>query len=153
MPDAVVDIGNSRIKLCRCDRSGLVLPIRGLPADDLVGCERLAEEWGFAAGHVWAVAATHPARAKQFADWAASRGEMVVFIDSPEAIPIAVAVDFPDRVGIDRLLNAFAARAHVRPGRRHDGELRRPVERVGIAATSGGKLGALVEHLGRNFGR
>ena len=116
MPDAVVDIGNSRIKLCRCDSSGLILPVRGFSADDLVGCERLAEEWGFTAGRSWAIATTHPARAEQFADWAASRGETVAFIDSPEAIPIAIAVDFPDRVGVDRLLNALAARAHVRPG-------------------------------------
>jgi type III pantothenate kinase len=116
MADAVVDIGNSRIKFCRTAGGGLQLPVRGLPADDLAGWERLATEWGFAPGRVWAVASTNPARQRQFCEWASSRGETVVAVDSPRKVPIRTTVDEPDRVGIDRLLNALAARDLVKPG-------------------------------------
>jgi type III pantothenate kinase len=116
MPDAVVDIGNSRIKLCRVVGGALQLPVRGLPADDVAGWERLAAEWEFTLGRTWAVAATDPNRRQQFIAWAASRREPVVAIDSPRKVPIAVTVDEPERVGIDRLLNVLAAKAHVRPG-------------------------------------
>ena len=116
MPDAVVDIGNSRVKLCRVAGGGLQLPVRGLAADDLASWERLATEWGFAPGRSWAVAATDPNRRRQFADWATSRGERVILIDSPRKVPIGVSVDEPDRVGIDRLLNAVAAAVLVKSG-------------------------------------
>ena len=36
MLDAVVDFGNSRIKLCRCDSKGLILPVRGLHPTDFL---------------------------------------------------------------------------------------------------------------------
>src|SRR6476659_8504292 len=116
MPDAVVDIGNSRIKFCRTAGGSLQLPVRGLPTDDLAARERLATEWEFGPGRVWAVASTNPARLEQFATWATSRGEQILKIDSARKVPIAVHVDEPGRVGIDRLLNALAASALVRPG-------------------------------------
>jgi type III pantothenate kinase len=116
MPDAVVDIGNSRIKFCRSRGASLQLPVRGLPVDDLAAWERLATEWEFAPGRVWAVASTNPMRKQQVTDWATSRGEEVLAIDSPRKVPIGLKVDEPDRVGIDRLLNALAARALVKPG-------------------------------------
>src|SRR3954468_13306589 len=104
MPDAVVDIGNSRIKFCRTAGRLLQFPVRGLATDDLGGWERLATEWEFTPGRVWAVAAPNPGRQKQFIDWAVSRGEKVIAIDSPAKVPIKVAVDEPERVGIDRVL-------------------------------------------------
>lgn len=116
MPDAVVDIGNSRIKFARVEGGRIQLPVRGVSADDLAAWERLATDWAFTPGHTWAVAATNPDRRHQFEAWAASRGERVVSIDSPRKVPIGVSVDYPDRVGIDRLLNAVAAAAAVRPG-------------------------------------
>lgn len=116
MPDAVVDIGNSRIKFCRVAGGSLQLPVRGLAADDLAGWERLATEWGFGPCRVWVVASTNPARQQQFVDWVTSRGEQVINVDSPRKVPIEASVDEPDRVGIDRLLNALAARALVKPG-------------------------------------
>ncbi|HKB02379.1 MAG TPA: type III pantothenate kinase [Gemmataceae bacterium] len=116
MPDAVVDIGNSRIKFCRSVGASLQLPVRGLPADDLAAWERLATEWGFAPGHSWAVASTNPKLLTHFAEWATGRSENVIVIDSPRKVPIGVSVDEPDRVGIDRLLNALAAQALVKPG-------------------------------------
>src|SRR5690349_9121118 len=105
MPDAVVDIGNSRVKLCRVADHKLTLPVRALAADDLAGWERIATEWGFGPGSSWAVAATDVGRRDQFVAWVKSRGETAVVIDAPRKIPIGVSVDEPDRVGVDRLLN------------------------------------------------
>lgn len=116
MPDVVVDIGNSRIKFCRCDASGLHLPVRGLSADDLAAWNQLVNEWGLASGVEWAVASSDPGRCDQFARWAAARGDRVAVIRSSRDVPIQVNVDEPHRVGIDRLLNVFAAAARVKPG-------------------------------------
>lgn len=116
MPDAVVDIGNSRIKFCRVRGGQLQLPVRGMVADDLAGWERLATEWELKPDHVWSVAGTNSRQLVQFLAWAQSRGERVIHIDSSEKIPIVARVDEPKKVGIDRLLNALSARALVRPG-------------------------------------
>jgi type III pantothenate kinase len=111
MPDAVVDIGNSRVKFCRVANGKLELPVRGLPADDLASWERLATDWGPAAGRTWAVASTDGNRLRQFVEWAESRSERVIAVDAPRKVPIGVSVDEPARVGIDRLLNVLAAKA------------------------------------------
>lgn len=116
MPDAVVDIGNSRVKICRVVNGKLELPVRGLPSEDLAAWERLATDWGPAGDRTWAVASTDPDRLRQFVGWAGSRGEGVIAIDAPRKVPIGVSVEQPERVGIDRLLNALAARSMVREG-------------------------------------
>ena len=116
MPDAVVDIGNSRVKFCRVANGKLELPVRGLPAEDPASWDRLATEWGPAAVRTWAVASTDPARLRQFVDWVESRATRVIAVDHPRKVPIGVSVDEPGQVGIDRLLNAFAAKALVREG-------------------------------------
>jgi len=116
MPDAVVDIGNSRIKLCRVEGGSLKLPVRGLAPDDPAAWTRLAGEWQFASDRAWAVASTSPQRLKQFTEWAAARGDGVTAIDAAGKVPIAVRVDEPGSVGIDRLLNALAAGAVVKAG-------------------------------------
>jgi type III pantothenate kinase len=116
MPDAVVDIGNSRVKICRVTSGKLELPVRGLSAEDLASWERLATDWGPAGGRTWAVASTNPDRLRQFVSWAESRGEKVIAIDRPEKVPIRVEVEQPERVGIDRLLNVLAAKSDGRAG-------------------------------------
>src|SRR5205814_6850258 len=83
MPDAVVDIGNSRVKFCRVTNGKLELPVRGLPAEDLASWDGLATEWGDAPGRTWAVASTNPDRLQQFVAWVQSRGERAVAIDAP----------------------------------------------------------------------
>jgi type III pantothenate kinase len=116
MPDAVVDIGNSRVKICRVTNGKLELPVRGLPAEDLASWEQLATVWGPAGGRTWAVASTNPDRLRQFVAWAESRGEKIITIDRPEKVPIRVKVEQPERVGIDRLLNVLAAKSIGRAG-------------------------------------
>jgi type III pantothenate kinase len=115
MPDIVVDIGNSRIKFCRCDVLGLRLPVRAMPADDPAAFDRLAADWELS-GVAWAVASTNPVRRDQFVGWALARGDEVTVIASVRNVPIRVEVDEPDRVGIDRVLNAVAAAARVKSG-------------------------------------
>lgn len=117
MPDALVDIGNTRIKFCRCECQDLVLPVRGLSITDEAGWDRLASEWELTHAITWAVAATHPERRAAFVAWATQRGDRVFVLDSYRQIPIVPKVDFPERVGIDRLLNTYAARLRMRgPG-------------------------------------
>jgi type III pantothenate kinase len=117
MLDAVVDIGNSRIKICRCDSKGLVLPVHGLSPTDYAPRQRLMEEWEFTPHWVWGVASTGPVAAREsFRDWAEARGDRVVEIVSANQVPIRAAVDEPQRVGIDRLLNAYATAALVKSG-------------------------------------
>lgn len=116
MPDAVVDIGNSRIKFCRVVNGKLELPVRGLPAGDLASWERLATDWGQTGDRIWAVASTDPDRLRQFVGWAESRHEKVIAVDSARKVPIGMSVDQPDRVGIDRVLNVFAAKSVGREG-------------------------------------
>lgn len=114
MPDAVVDIGNSRIKFCRCECSDITLPVWAFRTDDRTSWDRVAAEWITPKPFTWAVAATHPGRRDEFIAWATQRGDTVLVIDSPAKVPIVAKVDFPERVGIDRLLNALAARLHTR---------------------------------------
>jgi type III pantothenate kinase len=116
MPDVVVDIGNSRIKFCRCDALGLHLPVRGLSTDDHEAWNHLVTDWGLATGVEWAVASSDPGRRDEFANWATARGDHVVAVTLRRDIPIQVNVDEPDRVGIDRILNVFAAAGRVKPG-------------------------------------
>ena len=117
MPDAVVDIGNSRIKFCRVEGDSLKLPVRGLATDNPTAWDRLAAEWSFAPGCVWAVVSTSPGRLRQFTEWAAARCDTVTAIDSARKVPLTVRVDEPAAVGIDRLLNVLAASGLVKPGR------------------------------------
>jgi type III pantothenate kinase len=114
--DAVVDIGNSRIKLCRCDANGLVLPVRAFQRIDDGSRSAILGDWAFTSPKVWAVASTVPEARAEFRNWATARGDRAIEIDSPAKIPIRMAVDEPNRVGIDRLLNAFAASALVKAG-------------------------------------
>jgi type III pantothenate kinase len=116
MPDVVVDIGNSRIKFCRCDALGLHLPVRGLSAEDRGTWTQLATDWGLSTDVEWAVASSDPGRRDELTNWATARGDRVVAIESRRDIPIQVNVDEPDRVGIDRILNVFAAAGRVRSG-------------------------------------
>jgi type III pantothenate kinase len=87
-----------------------------MSVDDMGGWEQLARDWGLTAGVVWAVATSNPDRRDLFMEWAATRGDSTQVIETYRDVPIRVNIDEPDRVGIDRLLNAFAAAARVKPG-------------------------------------
>ena len=65
----------------------------------------------------WALAGVHPERCGRLREWIAARGDRVVMIDRYDRLPLAVDVDEPKRVGLDRLLNAVAAKTKLPPGR------------------------------------
>jgi type III pantothenate kinase len=110
----VADVGNSRVKWGLCaDRQ--VLRSAALPLDDPEAWERQRAAWNLAAGE-WAVASVNPPAAKRLSDWLRGQGDRVTAVEDYRTLPLTVAVEQPERVGIDRLLNAVAARARS-PGR------------------------------------
>ena len=110
MSNVLADIGNSRIKFCRSECGGLILPVRGVGRDSAVTFDDVARDWNLAPGTHWGVVSTDPDRLKDFVAWAEGRGDEVFTVESPWQIPLAAQVDFPEKVGMDRLLNALAAK-------------------------------------------
>jgi type III pantothenate kinase len=112
-PDVVVDVGNTRIKWGRCSQNGP--PLRdytSLPAEDSGAWQRQIEQWGLPSAATWVVTGVHPARRDSLAEWLRRRGDHVRVIDSPEQLPLRVLLDEPQKVGIDRLLNAVGVNYH-----------------------------------------
>ena len=116
MTNVVVDIGNTREKFCRTVCDGLLLPVRGVGRDSAVTWDDVARDWQLPAGTYWAVASTDPDRMARFVAWTEARGDQTITIQSNWQIPLSAQVDFPEKVGIDRLLNAHAAKQLVHPG-------------------------------------
>lgn len=112
-PDIVVDIGNSRMKWGRCD-SVRVAEMVSLPHDSPVEWKRQAEEWGAAEQTQWAVAGVVPKEVQRIRDWLATRGMNPTVITNDLFVTggptgFTTQVDELHRIGIDRLLTAFAA--------------------------------------------
>jgi type III pantothenate kinase len=109
-PDVVVDVGNTRVKWGRVGAQRLVpTEIVSLPPDDPAAWAAQSERWGLPSGSKWVVAGVHPARRERLSDWVRARGDELRIIDSARQLPLRVLLDEPDKVGIDRLLNAVAA--------------------------------------------
>src|SRR4051812_41006404 len=113
-PHVVADVGNSRIKWGLCAR-GAVIDRAGLP-DDVEVWDRQLTDWRHHHSEAaaqplrWALASVVPARCARLAGWLRERGDEVLVLDRAAALPLRVGVEKPDAVGIDRLLNAVAAR-------------------------------------------
>lgn len=114
-PDLVADVGNTCIKWGRCTETGMSHSA-SLPPDDRPAWQALLETWGLAGPQSWAVAGVHQERRDRLADWLRQRGDQVRVLEGAHLLPLSVQVDHPDRVGIDRLLNAVAANTRRRPG-------------------------------------
>jgi type III pantothenate kinase len=106
--DVVVDVGNSRIKWGRCGPDGVTATV-SLPPDDPGAWRQQIESWGLTTGATWALASVQPQRSATLAAWLQERRHAVWRVESPSQLPLRVAVDHPERVGIDRLLDAVAA--------------------------------------------
>ena len=117
MPDAVVDIGNSRDQVLPGRMRTLATP--GPRAGDRrrrsVGRARHGVGCHVRSYLGCCLHAPRPSQAVRRIG-SASRGDKVVAIDSPRKVPIGVSVDEPAKVGIDRLLNVLAASALVELG-------------------------------------
>ncbi|HEY8503962.1 MAG TPA: type III pantothenate kinase [Gemmataceae bacterium] len=114
-PDVVADIGNSRVKWGRCgpDR---VTAAASLPPEDPDAWDRQRAEWGLPAPLRWVLAGVHPVRLAALVGWLGRYGDTAVTLDHWSKLPLVVAVESPERVGIDRLLNAVGVRSRLGPG-------------------------------------
>ncbi|HEX4612399.1 MAG TPA: type III pantothenate kinase [Urbifossiella sp.] len=109
-PDVVVDVGNTRIKWGWGPPGG-PLEIASLPPDDPAAwADQLARLPAVSGPRSWAMAGVHPDRLARLRDWVEARGDRVRVITHAD-IRLPIDVEEPARVGIDRLLNAVAARA------------------------------------------
>lgn len=104
-PDIVVDIGNSRMKWGRVQGKSVVEMVSLSLTDEREWNEQLAK-WQLERPMKWAMAGVNPPAMQRFESWAGSDG---LRISNYKQIPLTVEVEQPEQVGIDRLLNAFAA--------------------------------------------
>ncbi|MFO0847548.1 MAG: type III pantothenate kinase [Gemmataceae bacterium] len=111
-PDVVVDVGNSRIKWGRV-AGGTVAEMVALPPDDPAAWDKQAARWKLAKGTRWAMAGVQPTTLSRLAKWCRAVGGTVTIISGRAQVPLTVAIKEPDSVGVDRLLNALAAKAVV----------------------------------------
>jgi type III pantothenate kinase len=110
----LADVGNSRIKW-GLSVDNAVLRHASLPHGDAEAWRRQAEAWGLAATDRCTLAGVHPEERDRLERWLKAEGHPVRVACSYRDVPVAVNVDTPDGVGIDRLLNAVAAAAKT-PG-------------------------------------
>jgi len=104
----VVDVGNSRIKWGLCS-SELVWSTVSLPPDDPADWDRQWKEWKLQRTQEWIVTSVHPTRRDTLITWLKARADRVRELSSPAQLPLVVDFEHPEKVGVDRLLNAVAA--------------------------------------------
>lgn len=114
-PELVADIGNSRIKWGRCADS-VVREMASLPLDDPKAWDRQRQAWPLHPQALCVIAGVHPAALERLSDWLRNHGHRVEVITGYRMIPIEVRVEHPDQVGLDRLLNAVAAKSRCAEG-------------------------------------
>src|SRR2546429_122052 len=106
--DVVVDVGNTRIKWGRCgsDRVLHMAPVSSA-VDDWVAKIR---DWCLREPASWAISSVQPQRSDALIQWLRNRGNSVWVLDDHRQLPLDVHVEHPEQVGLDRLLNAVAAK-------------------------------------------
>lgn len=118
-PLVAIDVGNTRIKLGLFERgTDLRWPecreFTAIPRSGSVPW-RLLARWAAGGTLPTVIGGSHPAIIEQLQrDWANQHWPAPRVIRHRTAIPIAIDVDAPDRIGLDRLLNGLAAN-HCRP--------------------------------------
>ena len=113
-PDVVVDVGNSRIKYALVSHGKF--GIDGSTAEIVKDAIFFNNVYGKDRRLQWLVAGVNPVRHAETVAWARGRGDDVTEVTSHSQLPIKVDVDFPEKVGIDRLLGAVAANRLRTPG-------------------------------------
>jgi type III pantothenate kinase len=114
-PDVVVDIGNSRMKWGLC-RAGGIERMAALQSMNPDAWTTKAEQWNLPCGAQWVVTFVNATPLIPFVDWLKARGDKIESIVKEEEVGLPIAVDEPDKVGIDRLLTALAAVRRVPSG-------------------------------------
>jgi type III pantothenate kinase len=122
-PHIVADIGNSRIKWGLCAPDGprilatAALPIEPRAWEQQLGAWRAQMPLAAVTGPLtWVLASVQPQSSERLRAWLAERGERVEVLSFARQLPLEVAVPVPDHVGIDRLLDAVAAKAVLPAG-------------------------------------
>src|SRR5262249_38548735 len=110
-PAILVDIGNTRIKWGYCPRGtgAAIDEMASLGPNDKHGWEYQRTAWLGSGTCDWVVSGVHPERVHHFKQWIAARNEASLTLERPDQFPLAVALEEPAKVGMDRLLNAVAA--------------------------------------------
>jgi type III pantothenate kinase len=112
-PTLVVDVGNFRIKWGWC-RDGVVSQSTSLPPDDPAAWQAQLERWQLTGSLTWAVSSVNPSHCDGLAAWCRQRGDTVVVLEDWRRLPLEVPLEHPEWVGMDRLLDAVAARHRLR---------------------------------------
>jgi type III pantothenate kinase len=119
-PHVVCDIGNTRLKwgLCAADGS-CVMDAVSLPDDPEAWAKRCQEPF-FREKTVpdtfWVLASVRPQRCARLEHWLLQQGYRVRILKHAAELPLEVKLPAPEKAGIDRLLNAVAARKRLRSG-------------------------------------
>lgn len=118
-----IDVGNTRTKFgrFRADTSLSTLPacekFLAVPHGDAIPWKTLSE-WSEAGRLPTVLAGSHPQRTAELTSGLQAHGWHDVWtLTDRSLIPLTIDVDVPEKVGIDRLLNAVAANV-VRPAHR-----------------------------------
>ncbi len=111
--DVVADVGNSRIKWGLCEEQGLRASASLAPGDPAAWEKQIAD-WHLTGSLIWAIGSVHPGNLEVLTDWLQTRRDKVRLLARHDLLPLEVRVDFPERVGVDRLLNAVAANFRLR---------------------------------------
>ncbi|MCS7167054.1 MAG: type III pantothenate kinase [Gemmatales bacterium] len=109
----LVDVGNSRMKwgLVRDHALTQVVSLP-LPESPDVVPDSWTEHvllWQLPRGTTWVLSGTNPPALLVLQNWLQTQGYRIWNVSNYREIPLRVEVDVPERVGIDRLLNALAA--------------------------------------------
>jgi type III pantothenate kinase len=127
-PHIVVDIGNTRLKWGLVDQAqGALVRQESLP-DDPAAWQRTIDQWRDPSGArpsfakvsgplQWVVASVNPERTERLFAWITERGDYFLHLRYSAQLPLKIDLEHPDRVGIDRLLNAVAVASTEKPAR------------------------------------
>jgi type III pantothenate kinase len=114
MAPIVVDVGNTRIKWGRCDAAKVIESV-SLPPDKEDAWQAQWQQWNLLLDTPWLVSGVHPPRRDALVAWLRQRGAQVDVLTSFRQLPLQILVEAPEKVGIDRLLNAVAANRRRAP--------------------------------------
>ncbi len=119
--DVVADVGNTRIKWGRRSVDEVrIAEVAALP-DDADAWQKQLAQWR-QGGRLptparWLLAGAQPPRLERLRLWLQQQGEQVQELRSADQLLLRVGLEHPDRVGMDRLLNAVAACHELDAGR------------------------------------
>lgn len=103
----VVDAGNTRLKWGRC--VGTSIPnLKRLSLQDIASWEEAWKAWQLDATIPWAISGSNPPAIQGFTRWLQGKQANVFVINDYRQLRLDLAVDNPETVGLDRLLNAIA---------------------------------------------